>query len=66
MLLLWAAWCGHQAIVGLLLERGKADANGNYTGSETLLMWAARNGREAIVKLLLENGANIKARDEDG
>ena len=53
--LLWAAVKGHEAIVKLLLDTGKVDADSNWSG-RTPLSWAAEKGREAIVKLLLDTG----------
>jgi ankyrin repeat protein len=48
-----AAANGHEAVVKLLLDTGKVDANSkdsNY--GRTPLSWAAGNGHEAVVKLL--------------
>jgi ankyrin repeat protein len=62
--LLWAAESGHEAVVKLLLEMGKADVDCNCNG-RTPLSYAAENGHEAVVKLLLETGrADVDSRDK--
>jgi hypothetical protein len=43
---------GHNAVVKLLLETGKADVEFRDKIGMTPLLAAAKNGREAIVKLL--------------
>jgi Ankyrin repeats (3 copies) len=49
----WAAEKGHEAVVKLLLETGKADVDSKDTEhGRTPLSWAAANGHEAVVKLL--------------
>jgi hypothetical protein len=48
-----ASYCGHRAIVELLLERGAdVNAQGGYYGN--VLQAASHGGRPAIVELLLE------------
>ena len=56
----WAAENGHEAVVKLLLETGKVDADSKdeYDG-RTPLSWAAENGHEAVVKLLLKMGNSL-------
>jgi ankyrin repeat protein len=54
--LFWAAANGHEAIVKLLLDIGKVDADLKDDYGQTPLSWAAENGHEAIVKLLLDTG----------
>jgi ankyrin repeat domain-containing protein 50 len=56
----WAAENGHEAVVGLLLEKG-LDDNGRVA-----LYWATENGHEEAVGLLLKNGADVNAKDEYG
>ena len=56
--MLYAARGGHEAVVKLLLETGKVDANSKdkYYGGRMPLLWAADSGQEAVVKLLLKTG----------
>jgi len=50
---------GHEAVVGLLLERG-ADATVRSVSEEkSLLHWAALGGNEAVVRMLQMNGADV-------
>ena len=64
--LMWATWCGHEAVVRLLLENG-ADIELNKTMSgETALAIAASSGHEAVMQLLLELGANPNAENKLG
>lgn len=49
----WAAENGHEAVMKLLLDTGKVDANASDE-IHTPLSWAAENGHEAVVKLLLD------------
>jgi ankyrin repeat protein len=51
----WAAIRGHEAVVKLLLETGKVDADSKDSGGQTPLPWAAFSGHEAVVKLLLHS-----------
>jgi len=51
-----AAFNGHDAVVKLLLETGKVDADSRDGSGQTPLWWAAQNGHDAVVKLLLETG----------
>ena len=46
----WAAENGHEAIVKLLLETSKVNADSKDNYGRTTLWWAARNGHEAVVK----------------
>ena len=64
----WAAERGHEAVVKLLLETGKANADSKDKDGRTPLSWAAASGHEAVVKLLLETGkadTDSKARRPD-
>jgi ankyrin repeat protein len=56
----WAAENGHEAVVGLLLEKGLDD------DGRVALYWAAENGHEEAVGLLLKNGVDVNAKDEYG
>lgn len=56
---------GHEAVVKLLLETGKADVNSKVYDSQTLLLWATQSGHEALVKLLLEKGAKLGMQDKN-
>jgi ankyrin repeat protein len=67
--LLWAAMKGHEAVVELLLDSGKVDANTNARDKDgrTPLLWAATMGHEAVVKLLLDSDkVDADTKDEDG
>jgi len=48
----WAAACGHDAVMKLLLEKG-ADLGSKANDGRTPLSWATEDGYEALVKLLL-------------
>jgi ankyrin repeat protein len=59
----WAAGRGHEAVVRLLVDTGKADINSKNNNGWTPLMWAAGRGREAVVKLLADTGeADINSK----
>lgn len=59
-----AAKGGHEAVIKVLLERGKVDINATDKIGRTALMLAAESGREAVVRLLLQIcNANINATD---
>ena len=60
--LMWAAQCGHEAVVRLLLEKG-AHTEIKGRDDETAFLLAADSGHEAIVLLLLEKGTDMKATD---
>ncbi|KAG0639251.1 ankyrin repeat-containing domain protein [Tuber brumale] len=55
----WAAGCGHEEVVKLLLERNDVDPNMADEEGRTPLSWSAQNGCYGVVKLLL------KRRDVD-
>jgi ankyrin repeat domain-containing protein 50 len=59
---------GHEAVVKLLLETGKADVDSKDTeDGRTPLSWAARSGHKAVVKLLLETGkVNVDSKSNSG
>ncbi|TFB01142.1 Ankyrin repeat domain-containing protein 50 [Trichoderma ghanense] len=60
----WAAESGHESIVELLLDTGRAEIDASDCYAQTPLSWAAENGREAIVKLLLGTGeVKVNSRD---
>lgn len=60
-----AAWCGQEAVVRLLLEKG-ADPEAKNSNKWTALHVAAVNGHDAMVRLLLEKGVDVKAKDKFG
>ncbi|KAH7111407.1 ankyrin repeat-containing domain protein, partial [Dactylonectria macrodidyma] len=51
-----AAENGHEAVVKLLLDTGKADVDTKDNDGRTPLLWAAETRHEAMVKLLLDTG----------
>jgi ankyrin repeat protein len=62
-----AASGGHEAVVRLLLEDYKADAEAKDDGGWTVLHAAAAGGNEAVVRLLLEDyKADAEAKDDRG
>jgi ankyrin repeat protein/nucleoside phosphorylase len=61
----WAAECGHDTVMRLLLEAGAEVNTKDYSG-RTPLSWAPMSGRDAVVKLLLEAGAKVDAKDHCG
>ncbi|KAK3339412.1 hypothetical protein B0H65DRAFT_299455 [Neurospora tetraspora] len=64
-LLRWGA--DANAVIKLLLDTGKVDANAQNRYEETALHSAAKNGHEAVVKLLLDTGkVDADAQDQDG
>jgi ankyrin repeat protein len=54
--LFWAACNGYEAVVKLLLETGRVNADSKDSRGETPLLAAAKHGHEAVVKLLLDTG----------
>ncbi|CAG9983821.1 unnamed protein product [Clonostachys byssicola] len=66
--LLWlAARNGHESLLKLLLDTGRADINRRYMSGLTLLCIAAIKGHENIVNLLLSTGeVDINLRDDSG
>jgi ankyrin repeat protein len=64
--LLYTAVNGHEAVVKLLLETGKADVDSKRRIGQTLL-YAAGNGHEVVAKLLLETGrVDVNSEDSSG
>ncbi|WZH50422.1 PNP_UDP_1 domain-containing protein [Fusarium acuminatum] len=63
----YAAMRGNEAIVKLLLDTGKVDADARDNKGRTPLWWAAEGGHKATIKLLLSTGkVDVDARDENG
>ncbi|OBT96330.1 hypothetical protein VE01_05778 [Pseudogymnoascus verrucosus] len=63
----WAAECGKEATVRLLLDTGKVEADLRDEYSRTPLSWAAEKGHEAVARLLLSIGkAEVDLRDMAG
>ena len=53
--LIWAARCGHEEVVRLLLREKQTQPNQQDTNSgRTALSWAAENGHEGVVRVFLE------------
>ena len=61
-----ASWEGTTETVKLLVEKGKANVNGNFHEGATCLMEASYQGHIDCVSILLENGADVDERNEDG
>ena len=65
--LLFASKYGHEVVVRLLLETGKANADFQNMWGETPLLLASQNGHKAVVRLLLETGkADANYKDISG
>jgi ankyrin repeat protein len=60
----WAAECGREAVLKLLVEKG-ADVKSKDSCGRTPLSWAAEKGHEAVVELLLEKGADVESKDTE-
>lgn len=63
-----AAWKGHVAVVGVLLDAGAEiqDRNQNDHWGDTALHAAAHGNQKAVVELLLARGADPKALNPAG
>ncbi|OAA65130.1 Ankyrin repeat-containing domain protein [Akanthomyces lecanii RCEF 1005] len=62
--LAWAARNGHDAVVKLLIDIGKANVEPLDSNNQTALSWAAANGHDVVVKLLLDTGkVDIESKD---
>ena len=65
--LAWAASCGHEGIVKLLLDRKEVNPDSRDEYDQTPLWSAAGGGHEGIVKLLLDRKeVNPDSRYDDG
>jgi hypothetical protein len=63
----WAAARGHEAVVRLLVNTGKAKIDSRSSYGETPLSRAAAGGHEAVVRLLVDTGkAEIDLKDDFG
>jgi ankyrin repeat protein len=58
----WACYCGHEAIVNLLLADERIDVNKADTDEETPLWYAVQMGNWRTVKLMLASGRPIDTR----
>ena len=62
----YAALCGHEAVVALLLQTGGVDPDSKDKRGRAPLSWAAKNGHEAVVVLLLQTSrVDPDSRDEN-
>jgi ankyrin repeat protein len=60
-----AAFGGHEAVVQLLVEDYKADAEAKDNDGWPVLHWAAFGGKEAVVRLLVEDyKADVEAKNK--
>jgi ankyrin repeat protein len=57
---------GHEAIIKLLLETGKVDADSKDSDGQTPLSRAAEHGHKAVVKLLLMKGVEMRIENRGG
>jgi hypothetical protein len=60
--LIVGSYFGHEAVVGLLLEKS-AELGAKDGFGRTPIWWAVEEGHEAVVKLLLEKGAKLDSKD---
>jgi ankyrin repeat protein len=61
-----AAENGHEAVVRLLVDTGKADIDSKSNSGRTPLSLAAQRGHEAVVRLLVDTGkADIDSKDTE-
>ena len=60
------AYFGVEAIVKLLLDTGKVEADSKDNFGQTPLSWAAQGGHEAVVKLLLKKGSEVEIESRSG
>ncbi|KAI0446811.1 hypothetical protein F4803DRAFT_546958 [Xylaria telfairii] len=61
----WAARCGNEALVKLLLRKGAGIDIQDSLG-RTPLSWAAGYGEVGVMRLLLDGGAEVNSRDGSG
>ena len=65
--LAWAAQCGHDRVVRILLSEDDIEADKPDKYGRTPLLLAARNGNEEMVRMLLgRNDVNPNKPDLDG
>jgi ankyrin repeat domain-containing protein 50 len=64
MALYWAAVCGHEAVVQLLVGKG-ADVEITDNYGRTALYRAVIEGCEAVMQVLIEKVADLEAKNED-
>jgi ankyrin repeat protein len=65
--LAWAAIKGHEAVVRLLVDSGKADVDAMCDSHQTPLLYAVDYGNEAVVRLLISTGkADADLKDING
>jgi len=66
-LLLWASRNGHEAVVKVLFDANRVDADSKDSNGWTPLCWASRNGHEGVVKVLLNSGkVDADSKDSNG
>ncbi|KAJ5549031.1 hypothetical protein N7513_006265 [Penicillium frequentans] len=61
-----ASMNGHEAVVGLLIDKGADVHATNHGYRQTSLHCASQKGHEAVVRLLVEKGADIHAIAPEG
>jgi len=62
----WAARCGHEEVVKLLLEKSAELESKDDRWGQTPLSWAARGGHEAVVQLLLaKEGVDPNSKERE-
>ncbi|KJZ68346.1 hypothetical protein HIM_12262 [Hirsutella minnesotensis 3608] len=62
----WAACCGHERIVELLLETGRVNANAKDIHGQTPLKMAAERNHGRIIRTLVRAGADRNIKDASG
>ncbi|GAP82990.1 putative NB-ARC and Ankyrin domain protein [Rosellinia necatrix] len=61
----WAARCGHEPLINLLLANG-AGVDVQDAGGRTPLSWATGYGEVAVARVLLQRGAKVDLQDRCG
>jgi hypothetical protein len=61
--LLLAAKDGDEAVVRLLVSKGKVEVDARDSDGRTPLSWAAESGHETVARLLVEEGADLESQN---